>query len=162
MERLEDDSAQESRRPAPTVRPWTPNSKRTILAARMVPEPRLDEEEQRLFDKGVAEFNGGAYFECHDTLEELWTGLRGPGRDFFQGLIQVSVAFYHLSGGNLPGADSMFARALKRFEAYPPRYFGFDLAAQRAEIERWRQRIGQGEVEAGPGELPRWPWSQDR
>jgi uncharacterized protein len=104
----------------------------------------------------VAEFNAGHFFECHDTLEELWTGLRGPARDFFQGLIQVSVAFYHLSGGNLAGADSMFGRALKRFEGYPPRYFGFDLAAQRLEIGRWRQRIHQGGVEAGPDDLPRW------
>jgi predicted metal-dependent hydrolase len=123
-------------------------------------EPRLDGEERRLFDKGVAEFNEGLYFECHDTLEELWAGLRGPGRDFFQGLIQVSVAFYHLAGGNLAGADSMFGRALKRFEGYPGRYFGFDLGAQREAIARWRERIAAGALQEVPAEeRPRWTFS---
>jgi hypothetical protein len=71
----------------------------------------------------------------------MWAGIRGPSRDFFQGLIQVSVAFYHLSNDNPAGAESMFRRALKRFEKYPDRYFGFDLAAHRAEIVRWLDRI---------------------
>jgi predicted metal-dependent hydrolase len=130
------------------------------MASAGIPEPDLSHEERALLDKGVAEFNHGHFFECHDTLEELWSGVRGPGRDFFQGLIQVAVAFYHLDGGNLPGADSMFARALTRLAAYPDRYFGFDLAAQRAEIERWRARIAHGTLaEAGAQEMPRWTFA---
>jgi predicted metal-dependent hydrolase len=121
-------------------------------------DPALTAEERAAFEKGVAEFNTGYYFECHDTLEDMWTGLRGPSRDFFQGLIQVSVAFYHLTGGNTAGADSMLRRALKRFERYPARYFGFDLAAHRAELAAWRERIaaataGDGGLEDPP---PRW------
>jgi predicted metal-dependent hydrolase len=121
------------------------------------PEPQLDDEERRLFDKGVEEFNRGFYFECHDTLEEMWTGLRGPTRDFFQGLIQVSVAFYHLGNDNPAGAESMMRRALKRFAAYPDRYFGFALAAQREELERWLERLAHGETGLTPDEPPpRW------
>jgi predicted metal-dependent hydrolase len=122
-----------------------------------IPEPRLDEEQRRLFVKGVAEFNDRLFFECHDTLEEMWTGLRGPARDFFQGLIQVSVAFYHLGGGNLPGARSMLGRALKRFQPYPDRYFGFDLGAHRRELDVWLERIDAGSLEAMSREPPpRW------
>ena len=125
--------------------------------ARETAFPSLTEEETAAFEKGVAEFNAGHFFECHDTLEDMWTGLRGPARDFFQGLIQVSVAFYHLGGGNLAGADSMFRRALKRFERYPDRYFGFDLAAHRAELRGWRERIATARLEdlAATGR-PRW------
>jgi len=119
--------------------------------------PELAPEERRAFDKGVAEFNAGYFFECHDTLEELWGGVRGPSRDFFQGLIQVSVAFYHLTGGNEAGAESMLSRALKRFERYPPRYFGFDLAEHRATLEAWLARIRAGAVaEPSLGDLPKW------
>ncbi len=118
------------------------------------PEPHLDDEERRLFDRGVDEFNRGFYFECHDTLEEMWSGLRGPARDFFQGLIQVSVACYHLGNANRAGAESMMRRALKRFERYPDRYFGFDLGAQRAELRRWLARIGAGDDV--PENPPRW------
>ena len=121
-------------------------------------EPVLTDEELAAFQHGVAQFNDGLYFECHDTLEDLWTGLRNPSRDFFQGLIQVSVAFYHLSNGNLAGADSMLRRALKRFQAYPDRYFGFDLAAHRALLHEWLDRIADGRVVPGL-ERPRWSFN---
>jgi hypothetical protein len=87
----------------------------------------------------------------------MWTGVRGPSRDFFQGLIQVSVAFYHLSNGNPAGAQSMLRRALKRFERYPDRYFGFDLGAHREELRGWLDRITAGEVvSAEAAEAPKW------
>ena len=125
------------------------------------PEPQLDAEERRAFEKGVAEFNAGYFFECHDTLEDMWSGIRGPSRDFFQGLIQVSVAFYHLTGGNLPGAESMLKRALKRFDRYQDRYFGFDLGAHRAEIHGWLDRIAGGNVGSVSLEaLPKWSFGQ--
>lgn len=125
-----------------------------------IPEPVLDDEERSAFLRGVDEFNRGLFFECHDTLEELWSGIRGPARDFFQGLIQVAVAFHHVSGGNAPGAVSMIDRALGRFRAYPGRYFGFDLDAQRAELGEWRERLTRPGWEAGPLPPPS-PWSFD-
>ena len=120
-------------------------------------EPELSDEERHALERGIGEFNTGYYFECHDTLEEMWTGVRGPSRDFFQGLIQVSVALYHLTGGNLAGAESMLRRALKRFAPYPESYFGFDLAAHRRELEAWLARVASG----SPGDiavehLPKW------
>jgi len=122
-----------------------------------VPDPELSDEERHSFDKGVAEFNAGFFFECHDTIEEMWSGVRGPSRDFFQGLIQVSVAFYHLTRGNLAGAESMLTRALKRFEKYPDRYFGFDLAAHRTELREWRERIRVGDAcRTALDDLPKW------
>jgi len=123
--------------------------------------PLLNEEQREAFDRGVAEFNAGYYFECHDTLEDMWTGIRGPSRDFFQGLIQVSVAFYHLGGGNLPGAESMLRRALKRFARYPDRYFGFDLAAHREELQGWLDRIVSARVEGlTVADLPKWSFGR--
>ncbi len=119
-----------------------------------IAEPALVPEERAQLEKGVAEFNGGLYFECHDTLEELWSGIRGPARDFFQGLIQVSVGLYHLGNDNREGARSMFERALKRFEKYPPRYAGFDVEAQRAELRAWR--AGLGDAAALPIGQPSW------
>lgn len=127
------------------------------------PEPRLDPDERRAFDKGVREFNAGYFFECHDTLEDMWTGIRGPSRDFFQGLIQVSVAFYHLSNGNRAGAASMLRRALKRFEKYPDRYFGFDLGRHRQELRGWLQHVEEGRVaELDLGAAPRWSFEEGR
>jgi uncharacterized protein len=124
-------------------------------------EPQLDDEERAALARGVREFNEGLFFECHDTLEEMWAGLRGPARDFFQGLIQVSVAFYHLSGGNAVGAASMLSRALKRFEKYPERYAGFDLGAHREELRAWQARLAEGgPLEVEPGSIPRWRFEE--
>jgi predicted metal-dependent hydrolase len=124
------------------------------------PEPVLDPVEREAFRRGVEEFNRGLFFECHDTLEDVWSGVRGPARDFFQGLIQVAVAFHHVSNGNAAGARSMIDRALGRFRAYPGRYFGFDLDAQRTELLAWRDRLEGPGWEAGPVPPPR-PWVFD-
>ena len=54
--------------------------------------------------RAIEEFNGGDWFESHETLEELWVGEKGELRDFYQGLLQVAVALYHWRNGNLKGA----------------------------------------------------------
>ena len=121
-----------------------------------LPEPSLDAEERAALAKGIAEFNAGLFFECHDTLEEMWAGVRGPSRDFFQGLIQVAVAYYHLGNGNAAGAESMMRRAQKRLEKYPGRYGGFDVDAQRSELVRWLERFATGAGAATEADRPRW------
>lgn len=120
-------------------------------------EPALAEEDLAALRKGADEFNGGYYFECHDTLEEAWSGIRGPARDFFQGLIQISVAFYHWRNGNAPGASTMLQRGLGRLSPYGPSYCGLDLARLRLEAEACRQRVLLGEAfPEDPETLPRY------
>jgi Domain of unknown function (DUF309) len=118
------------------------------------PEPVLTADEQKLLTLATHEFNRGAYFECHDRLEDLWSGLRGPARDFFQGLIQIAVGLYHLGNENLAGAESMFTRALRRLEPYPDTYYGFDLARWRLAIEGQRAWLHSGAPVPGPAPLP--------
>jgi uncharacterized protein len=120
------------------------------------PEPVLSEEDRALFEKGVAEFNERCFFECHESLEDLWTGIRGPTRDFFQGLIQVSVAFHHLSRGNPAGAASTLSRALKRLAPYPERYYGFDLSSHRTLLARRLALIEARDAEGLSAPPPRW------
>ena len=98
-----------------------------------VPEPTLDLDDAKLYERGIEEFNAGYYFECHETLEDVWNGVRGPARDFFQGLIQVSVACYHLTNGNAAGALSLLDRARTRLAKYPDRYGGIELGRLREE-----------------------------
>lgn len=123
----------------------------------MTPEPELDAEERHLLATGVDQFNRGLFFEAHDTLEELWSGVRGPSRDFFQGLIQTSVAFYHLGNGNLAGAASLLRRALRRLAPYPASYFGFDVGGHRAVLTSWLERVETGDVGTPQLEdVPKW------
>jgi hypothetical protein len=60
--------------------------------------------------QGVEEFNRAYFFEAHETLEELWRETSGPLRPFYQGLIQLAVALYHLSNGNRRGALNLLIK----------------------------------------------------
>jgi uncharacterized protein len=106
-------------------------------------------ETLRLIKKGVDEFNSGHFFECHDTLEEVWQGLRGPSRLFFQGLIQISVGFYHLRNGNFPGGRSQLEKGIEKLERYGDRYAGFELEDLRREVQLWLGKVRGGEPLSG-------------
>ena len=122
-----------------------------------LPEPRLEPEVVRQIRKGVAEFNAGKFFECHDTLEDVWLGMRGPARAFLQGLIQISVGFYHLRNGNSRGGESQLERGLKNLEPYPDGYLGMELAGLRREVEQWLERVRSGEPLRGTvADLPKY------
>jgi len=95
------------------------------------PRSELDAEINQELRKAAAEFNSGHFFECHDTLEEVWRGHRGPARDFIQALIQISVGFYHLRNGNFRGGESQLDKGLRNLRAYADDYAGMDLAALR-------------------------------
>ncbi len=97
-----------------------------------VVDPRLLE--------GVALFNHHRFFECHEVLEQLWLQTAGPPRDFYKGLIQAAVAFYHWSRGNLAGAHSLYRSSSRYLLRYAPECLGVDVAgflAQYRELFGW-------------------------
>lgn len=111
-----------------------------------IPEPELTAEERRQVTEGMDQFNRGLFFECHDTLEDVWTGVRGPSRDFFQGLIQVAVGFYHLGNDNRGGAATMLRRGLGRLAKYPDGYGGIELVRLRGDVQEWLERVESGDT----------------
>jgi hypothetical protein len=122
-------------------------------------EPSLDAESLKNLQKGVDEFNSGRFFECHDTLEDIWQGIRGPSRDFFQGLIQVSVGYYHIRNGNLRGGESQLTKGLKNLSGYGACYLGVELTRLRLVVEAWLERIRIGTVAGGPlPDLPKFQY----
>lgn len=54
--------------------------------------------------KAVEQFNSGDWFECHETLEDLWVGSTGEMRDFYQGVLMIAVALHHWREGNFKGS----------------------------------------------------------
>jgi predicted metal-dependent hydrolase len=86
------------------------------------------EREIRLgLEKGIREFNESDFFQAHDTLEDVWMDVRGQERLFFQGLIQVSVGFYHLTCGNFAGAEHLLTRGVRKLEEFLPAHRGLDV-----------------------------------
>ncbi len=96
------------------------------------------------FKRGIEQFNACFFFECHDTLEDLWHETRGEDRLFLQGLIQISVGFYHLSNRNFKGSASQFTRGLKKLERYRPVHGGIEVEQFSIAVVPWLAIAEQG------------------
>jgi uncharacterized protein len=79
------------------------------------------------FRQGVQEFQQGQFYECHDTLEALWIEAQEPNKTFLQGVLQISVACYHLSNQNWKGAVILLGEGIRRLSSYRPEYAGLDV-----------------------------------
>ena len=91
-------------------------------------------------------FARGEYYECHEVLERIW--LRDKRR-FYQGLIQLAVAFYHLSRGNVTGGRKLLAAAEEKLREHPPGYAGMDTRAVADWIAECRAHLPEDRI-AGP------------
>lgn len=76
----------------------------------------LDAAEIESIRRGMAHFRAGDYFAAHDAWEEVWRGLHGHQRTFWQAMIQLVVGAYHLENGNRKGCGSLWSKALAKCE----------------------------------------------
>jgi predicted metal-dependent hydrolase len=81
------------------------------------------------FLKGIEEFNQQLFFECHETLEELWLEEHGEERQFFQGIIQIAAGYFKLEQGVPVGAVKLWRTGLEKLNAYQPVYLGMNVEA---------------------------------
>ena len=107
------------------------------------------------FNRGVDLFNRGHFFDAHEVLEDVWRSIprdrpgdqpkvepRDPPshrhlRLHIQGLVQLAVAFHHESRGNLVGARSVLARAMRNLNGADSSFPDLDLDRLRAELTVW-------------------------
>lgn len=78
-------------------------------------------------ERGIAEFNRGQFYACHDTLEAIWVDAAEVDKRFYQGILQVAVGCYHLSNDNLRGAIILLGEAVRRLCDYQPDYEEIDV-----------------------------------
>ena len=86
--------------------------------------------------KGIQEYNAGEYYEAHEYLELAWRDTDSPGRDLYQGILQVGVAYYQIQRGNYRGALKMFKRARGLLQPLPDVCQGVKVAALRRDAKR--------------------------
>lgn len=72
----------------------------------------------KLFDKGLDAFNNKRFYEAHEFWEDIWVEYRLPDSKFIQGLIQLTVGFYHITNQNLNGARSLLRKSKKKIDLY--------------------------------------------
>ena len=72
-------------------------------------------------------FNQGEFYACHDILEALWIEAGEPQKSFYQGILQIAVACYHLGNQNWRGAVILLGEGIRRLEPYQPAYAGLNV-----------------------------------
>ena len=95
------------------------------------------------FIKGIEEFNSGLYFECHETLEEIWLEEHGEERKFYQGIIQIAAGYYKLEQGVPVGALKLWRMGIEKLQAYGPVYLGVNVDALVDRGQRQSCRVGK-------------------
>jgi uncharacterized protein len=83
----------------------------------------------------IVQFNQQDFYACHDTLEAIWVEAPTDEKKFYQGLLQVAVAYYHLGNSNWRGAVVLLGEGRFRLSAYPPSYAGIDVERLRQDTE---------------------------
>lgn len=99
---------------------------------------------------GVEQFNQGDFYACHDTLEAIWIEAPMSEKRFYQGILQVSVALYHLGNQNWRGAVILLGEGLNRLRDYQPDYGGIDVqkfSADAADLLSELQTLGAENVD---------------
>jgi predicted metal-dependent hydrolase len=86
------------------------------------------------FREGLALFNRGRFFDCHEAWEVLWKQTEGAERVLVQGLIQAAVALLHVERGNLRGARSVYAKACAKLDPLPSDLMGLALEDFRVAL----------------------------
>jgi len=75
-------------------------------------------EEDYLLD-GIDLFNSRKFYAAHDSWEYLWTEYPLKDSLFIQGLIQLSVAYFHITNLNLTGSKNLFNKSLPKLKKFP-------------------------------------------
>jgi hypothetical protein len=84
---------------------------------------------EALLQLGIDLYNAGYYWNAHEAWEEVWLESERGVRDFYQGLIQVTAAFVHVTRNEFPGSVRLLDSGLEKLERYPGDYMGVDVAS---------------------------------
>ncbi|MGE5376971.1 MAG: DUF309 domain-containing protein [Bacteroidota bacterium] len=85
--------------------------------------------------QGLRLFNEGHYFEAHEALEEAWNAEGGKVRDLYRGILQIAVAYLHITRGNYNGAVKVHGRSQKWMQDWPDVCRGIQVGQLRRDAE---------------------------
>jgi len=91
--------------------------------------------------RGIEQFNAGAWFDCHETLEDIWISAPELARDLYQGILQVAVALHHWREGNYKGAVLLFRTGVRLLGHVAPVCQGVDVARLIQDTDCLREAL---------------------
>ena len=100
--------------------------------------------------RGLDQMFGGEYFEAHESFENAWRAAEPTEKDFFQGLVHVTVAWYQATRGNRVGCERQLAKAKRRLGPFAPRHRGVDVSSLLARVDEATEQVAGGSLELEP------------
>jgi uncharacterized protein len=100
--------------------------------------------------RGLGLMRDGAYFEAHEALEDAWRAADPAEKDFFQGLVHVTVAWYQAGRGNRVGCERQLAKAQRRLTRFAPAHRDVDLDAILSQVRAATAIVESGSLELAP------------
>ena len=91
--------------------------------------------------KAVAQFNDGAFWDCHETLEDLWRETPYPLRFFYHAVILLAVGFHHTGRHNQHGGQVKLRDGLRLLRLFAPTYMGLDADLLLSDTSEWLDRL---------------------
>ncbi|MBF6589836.1 MAG: DUF309 domain-containing protein [Ktedonobacterales bacterium] len=102
---------------------------------------RCDEPAPPALVRAVEQFNRREYFECHETLEQIWNEEHDALRTIYKGILQVGVGCYHLLRHNYKGATIKLLSGADYLEPFAPRCLGVEVGHLIADARRLRAAL---------------------
>ena len=99
------------------------------------------------YKRGLEAIRARRYFEAHEELEEAWRAAPAEERDFFQGLVHFTVAWYQAGRGNRVGCERQLEKAARRLGPYAPEHRGVDVTSILKQVEAAEQVVRSGSLE---------------
>jgi len=101
---------------------------------------------EALLQLGIDLYNAGHYWNAHEAWEQVWLDSERELRGFYQGLIQVTAAFVHVTRDEFPGSIRLLDAGIEKLERYPATFHGVRLAALVTGAKTARSQLwGLGE-----------------
>ena len=85
---------------------------------------------------GLKLFNQKKFFETHEELEDAWRDETGEIRKLYQGILQIAVAYLHITRGNYPGALKVYERGMKWLTPWPDLCRGVDVGQLKKDANK--------------------------
>ena len=105
---------------------------------------------------GIALFNQGEFFQCHEALEAFYHDTVEENKPFLEGLVQLAAAFRLVCDfGQVRGPVRMIYQALIRCENYQPDFLQIRVTELCQAAEKWAKAAEAAGAKPAEADIPK-------
>jgi predicted metal-dependent hydrolase len=102
---------------------------------------------------GLSLIKRGAYFEAHEELELAWRAAPPEERDFYQGLVHFTVAWYQAGRGRPVATGRQLEKCARRLAPFAPAHRGVDVSHVLEQVAYARELVAGGSLDLPRAEV---------